>query len=603
MADSGSAYQKWLTDYFTNQAGLGAQNQRKEPKYGDPVTANVNSILNGSQDDATAKWYQQMFASQTNPSSMVGGANPAGGAFTNYQFGQNPMDARNVSKPNGWGTQAQNPTPSFAGQYAPGTVNNVLPGVGSNTTQPVSVGSSQDTTQGTDWTKLIAQLFPSSGGSNQSATANNPYAAQTTAQNTQNNAVSSANTANTYGAQATGTNSISSVGNGATGTKEETYPWDGDSGFDAWLRDQNLTSDEWGMFSLNPSAMGPYYSKYLDYKASIGQGGNGGRDEGTYIGKPAEQAIEGKGMNKYNPGTTWIYPNVDQNAFKAWLKQDLISSGKANNTTADALTNAMMQSPELYNSKIPEFQSYQKQQADPSGAGANAQIGEWLKRYFTGQTDNGQSYEFPGKALLMKNIQNLLNTTAQSDNPFGQNYQKQYTDPTAFYNNAAQDIQKAYDPNLINKFYDTSAGNIDAQMGTAAARAANAAAAMGGSNGMVNPAAYATAAMSNAMSPFASQLGGNESARANSLMTGNTNMYNQLAGNQTDLFKALFGNDQASVAQTQQQQQLQQNLSNQLFGQGTTLTGLGQLSSTNQGGFLDFLKALAPYLGGLAKSV
>jgi hypothetical protein len=523
----------------------------------------------------------------------------------------------------------------------------------SNVNTPANTGT------GTDWQTLLAQLYGNQSGTNTSATANNPYASpslstsSTPSTGTQSVASLTGGDATQGGSWAypgidqgqftswlsrqvggntpVGSQLLQSIMGNSTlldqyirqyqpsyigqgsgvvdkqngmGSGKYTpgtswiYPDVNQDQFKSWLVNQmggdNLTTQQLANAIMQqPSLYNPYVQQYKASLAATNNNPNTGGDIGSGTG-----VTEGKSTfatGKYTPSTTWIYPNVDQGAFRTWLTNKL-GTGGVGGVVNQATIDAIMRDPAKYNPYVQQYQHQQQASANPT-MGIQDQINEWIRRLGTGQYDSGQQYGYQGDIYLFQNLLNSLNKTPQSDNPFGYNYQAQFTDPTQYYNTAADYLKKAYDPSLINQFYDTSGGNIGAAQDAAATRAANVGAAMGGSQGLLNPQAYASAMYSNAASPFASQFGANESARANSLMTGNASMNNNLAQNSQDLFSKLFARDQAGVTQTQQQQQLQQALSQLLFGQGTTNVGLGQTFST--GNVPPWLNAIIGMLGQL----
>lgn len=128
-----------------------------------------------------------------------------------------------------------------------------------------------------------------------------------------------------------------------------------------------------------------------------------------------------------------------------------------------------------------------------------------------------------------------------------------------------------FNPDLINRFFNVSAGNLNRGMGNAVNTAQSNAAALAASRGFLNPSGFIMGAGSQARAPYVSALGGLEGQRAGALQ-----------GNQSALFNAILqllqGNRQFGL----QQQQL-----------GLQQRGLSQ----NEAGAFDYMSAFLPLLG------
>ena len=66
-------------------------------------------------------------------------------------------------------------------------------------------------------------------------------------------------------------------------------------------------------------------------------------------------------------------------------------------------------------------------------------------------------------------------------------------------------LNSAYDPNLINRLYDTAGGNLSAAQGSAANRARSSAASLAYGRGLLNPSGFTTNAGSQVYSAYAPQ--------------------------------------------------------------------------------------------------
>lgn len=147
-------------------------------------------------------------------------------------------------------------------------------------------------------------------------------------------------------------------------------------------------------------------------------------------------------------------------------------------------------------------------------------------------------------------------------------------DPTQYFN-----------PELIQKLFNTSAGNLGRAQGGAVSSAQQTAAALAGSGASFNPAAFITSAGSQARQPYAQAFGNLEQGRASALNS-----------QQQALFQALMAKSgaeeqsrQFNVGDERSRQQLAQQydmfLKNLQFQQDQT-----------QAGALDWISALAPLL-------
>jgi hypothetical protein len=231
-----------------------------------------------------------------------------------------------------------------------------------------------------------------------------------------------------------------------------------------------------------------------------------------------------------------------------------------------------------------------------------AWIDEFKRRLGAGEYDPGQFYEFQGQLGLLQNLLDQHNKPTTG--PFSDQYLPGQIDPSQYFQTGqlpnakdyfgtgnlpdaskyfqtegapnAKDYfgrlnlpnaNEAFAPSFINNYFDTARGNLSGQAGTASSQAANRAAAMAASRGMVNPSGFTAAAASQASAPFANQFGALEEQRALAMQQNAQNLFNALsgqemaqAGQQANLYNALMG-------QTQRADTQQQNLYNALMNQ------------------------------------
>lgn len=182
---------------------------------------------------------------------------------------------------------------------------------------------------------------------------------------------------------------------------------------------------------------------------------------------------------------------------------------------------------ETYGTKTEEYapldwQTLYQQGQNSAEGGIESQIQEYLRRIGTGEFNAGQLYEFMGRVGLLRNFQgdNQLANLPSYD-PRSPQYQPPALDPKTFFNE-----------DFINKTFNATAGNINQAGSSMASQARNAAAALGGSRGLVNPSAFTLSAGSRASAPYAAQLGENEANRANALYGMNKDLFGAYKGQQ-----------------------------------------------------------------------
>ena len=138
-------------------------------------------------------------------------------------------------------------------------------------------------------------------------------------------------------------------------------------------------------------------------------------------------------------------------------------------------------------------------------------------------------------------------------------------------------LNSAYDPNLINRLYDTAGGNLSAAQGSAANRARSSAASLAYGRGLLNPSGFTTNAGSQVYSAYAPQFGQLATGKANALVN-----------NQQDWFKNLMSMWSTGT----QLEQNQQQLNNQQAGPFNYLAAFAPLLNATTGGGGSILSSL-----------
>ena len=225
------------------------------------------------------------------------------------------------------------------------------------------------------------------------------------------------------------------------------------------------------------------------------------------------------------------FPKWIENKYRGLDEQFVLSSWRkltTNPTDANALERAylMKRMSELgfkdVSGKPLAWESLYQQGKNSSQGGVEQQIQEYLRRIGSGEFNAGQLYEFMGRIGLLRNFQgdNAVASLPSYD-PQSSQYQPPTIDPKTFFN-----------PDFINKTFNATAGNINQAGSSMASQARNAAAALGGSRGLVNPSGFTLAAGSRASAPYAAQLGENEANRAKALYGMNQDLFGAYKGQQ-----------------------------------------------------------------------
>ena len=299
--------------------------------------------------------------------------------------------------------------------------------------------------------------------------------------------------------------------------------------FEQWLKDylyrqyqgnQWLADQVYSSILQNPKELENYQRIFNEQGQELPPGDN--PPEGGYDG-----TAPGVHYDTYNPG----FPKWIENKYKGLDEQFILSNWRkltTNPTSENALERAylMKRMSELgfkdISGKPLDWQGLYQQGQNSAEGGIEQQIQEYMRRLGAGEFNAGQLYEFMGRVGLLRNFQqdNQFANLSPND-PRSPQYQPPTLDPKAYFN-----------PEFINKTFNATAGNINQAGSSMASQARNAAAALGGSRGLVNPSAFTLAAGSRASAPYAAQLGENEANRASALYNMNKDLFGAYKGQQ-----------------------------------------------------------------------